>query len=182
MYPQKKWYVVYTQPGCEKKVTGSLARKNVEHFCPINKVRRRFANNKVITDDPLIASYVFVRTTYPELEEIKKIKGISNVVYWLTEPAVIRNDEIDTLKMFMHQYHNVKAEKILINPGEEVNSSDSHLAKDHEPENRSNMVRAHLPSLGYVLIAVKQTAHVEKSTEYGIKNRYVRFLRLKKTF
>lgn len=182
MYPQKKWFVLYTQSGCEKKVSGALARRNVEHFCPFHNVMHRFANNKIITHDPLIASYVFVRTTDAELPEMKKIKCVSNIIYWLTEPAVIKNDEIDTIKMFMHQYHNVKAEKILMNQNDQAKLSDSHLLKDHEPDTRnSTAIRAHLPSLGYVLVASKQTAHIEKPAEYEIKNRYVKFLGLKKT-
>lgn len=182
MYPQKKWFVLYTQPGCEKKVSGALARRNVEHFCPFHNVTHRIANHKVITHDPLIASYVFVRTMDTELQEMKKIKGVSNVIYWLTEPAVIKNDDIDTIKMFMHQYHNVKAEKIFMNQNDQEKLSDSHSSKDHEPETRNiTAARAHLSSLGYMLVASKQTAHTEKPAEYEIKNRYVNFLGLKKT-
>ncbi|MBP1652940.1 MAG: NusG antitermination factor, partial [Bacteroidetes bacterium] len=58
---QNFWYAVYTKPRWEKKVAESLIRKQVETYCPINRVTHQWSDRKKVVEEPLFKSYVFVR-------------------------------------------------------------------------------------------------------------------------
>ncbi|HCY90719.1 MAG TPA: antitermination protein NusG, partial [Chitinophagaceae bacterium] len=47
------WYVVYTRPRWEKKVALNLAQKGIEHYCPLNKVRKQWSDRKKMVLEPL---------------------------------------------------------------------------------------------------------------------------------
>src|SRR4029077_16112 len=97
----KKWFAVYTRPRWEKKVAEILTRKKVENYCPLNKVLRQWSDRKKIVHEPLFTSYVFVRVSESEIMSLKRINGVTNLVYWLGKPAIIRDSEIETIKMFL---------------------------------------------------------------------------------
>ena len=90
----KKWYVIYTKPRWEKKVTELLSRKKIEHFCPLNKVQRQWNDRKKVVDEPLFTSCVFVHIDETEQMAVRLTDGVVNFLYWLGRPAEVRNDEI----------------------------------------------------------------------------------------
>src|SRR5688500_10904022 len=104
---EKRWYAVYTRPRWEKKVAAALSKSEIENYCPLNKVERRWSDRKKIIEEPLFTSYVFVRASLKEQTVIRETDGIVNFVYWLGRPAVIRNEEIDLIKRFLNQHKNV---------------------------------------------------------------------------
>jgi transcription antitermination factor NusG len=114
------WYAVYTKPRWEKKVADLLARKGVEHYCPLNRVVRQWADRKKTVEEPLFKSYVFIRSTAAELLKVKQTDGVVNLVYWLGKPAVIRKEEIDIIKHFLANHENVKVEKVEVNINDHV--------------------------------------------------------------
>jgi transcription antitermination factor NusG len=104
----KKWYVVYTKPRWEKKVASLLSIKNVHNFCPLNKVQKQWTDRKKITLEPLFKGYVFVFVTDSEKWEVTKIDGILNFVHWLGKPAVVKETDINSIKMFLNEFENVQ--------------------------------------------------------------------------
>ncbi|HEX6432075.1 MAG TPA: transcription termination/antitermination NusG family protein, partial [Niastella sp.] len=66
MESAKRWYAVYTHAKWEKKVADLLTRKNIENYCPLNKVVRQWTDRKKIIYEPLFTSYVFPRITNKE--------------------------------------------------------------------------------------------------------------------
>src|SRR6266496_2745802 len=108
---EPKWYAVYTRPRWEKKVAEILSEKKIENYCPLNKVVRQWSDRKKVVLEPLFTSYVFVRASEKEHLEIRKVDGIINFVYWLSKPAIIRNEEIDCIKNFLNEHNNVHLEK-----------------------------------------------------------------------
>jgi transcription antitermination factor NusG len=126
----------------------------------LNKVVRQWADRKKMVMEPLFTSYVFVHATPEEHLAIKQTDGILNFVFWLGQPAVIRDEEIDTIKQFLDEYQNVQLEKIHVNMHDRVRiSSGPLMAQEGDViEVRSKTVKVHLPCLGYVM-----TAEVEKS-------------------
>lgn len=111
----------------------------------------------------MFTSYVFVHTTPQEHLAIKQTDGILNFVYWLGQPAVIRDEEIDTVKQFLDEYHNVQLEKIHVNMHDRVRiSSGPLMAQEGDViEVRSKTVKVQLPTLGYALIAEVEKTNVE---------------------
>ena len=103
MQPEKKWYAVYTKPRWEKKIDTVLIRKGVESWCPLQKIERQWSDRKKIIEDPLFKSYVFVRIDATEKTKVLMTDGVLNFVHYLGKPAIIKDDEIDTIKKFLSE-------------------------------------------------------------------------------
>ena len=160
---QKQWYAVYTRPRWEKKVAELLEKKKINVYCPLNKVQRQWADRKKIILEPLFTSYVFVHVSEKEHLNIKQTDGVVNFVYWLDKPAVIRNDEIDTIKKFLNEYDYVTVEKVNVNLNDRVRIINGPLMmwEGNVVEIRTNTVKITLPSLGHTLIAEIRKENLE---------------------
>ena len=164
MLCEKHWLAVYTRPRWEKKVVRLFNNKNLENYCPLNIVERRWADRKKIIHEPLIASYVFVHAHESEYITIKETDGVLNLVHWLGKPAVIRDSEIESLKKFLNDYSNVSLEKIDVNVNDDVKVTYGPLIarEGRVVEVQYNYVKIVLPSLGYSLHAQIHKSHIEK--------------------
>jgi transcription antitermination factor NusG len=97
----KKWFALYTKPRWEKKIDQLLLKKGMESWCPLQKVERQWSDRKKIIEDPLFKSYVFVRIEDAERAKVLMTDGVLNFVYYLGKPAVIRDEEIATIKKYL---------------------------------------------------------------------------------
>ncbi len=102
------WYAVYTKPRWEKKVAALLSEKGIENYCPLNKVVKQWSDRKKVILEPVFKSYVFVKIDDDKKWDLKKINGIINFVYWLGKPAVIKEDEINTIRKFLNEFSDVQ--------------------------------------------------------------------------
>jgi transcription antitermination factor NusG len=101
MEAEKKWYALYTKPRWEKKIDSVLLRKGVESWCPLQKVERQWSDRKKIIDDPLFKSYIFVRIDPTEKTKVLSTDGVLNFVHYLGKPAVIKDEEVATIKHYL---------------------------------------------------------------------------------
>ena len=175
---KKQWLIVYTRPGCEKKVATLLEKKRIEAYCPLNKVYRHLIDRKRVITEPLFSSYVFVKASDTEHTSIIETDGFVNFVYWLAKPAVICNDEIDTIKRFLTEYDHVTIEKSEVLPNEKVRVLNGPLVfwEGNVVEVRTNTVKILLPSLGYSLVAeIKKDNNIIKKadSQYDLKKRHI---------
>src|SRR5687768_3071306 len=120
MEPEKRWYAVYTHARWEKKVASLLARKEIENYCPLNKVLRQWSDRKKFVYEPLFTCYVFVRISKKESVSVLQTDGVLNYVNWQGKPAVIRDPEIELIKKFLLDHSNVRLEKIEVNVNDTV--------------------------------------------------------------
>ncbi len=100
--------MVYTRPRWEKKVAGLLQSKDIEHYCPLNRVLKQWSDRKKVVLEPLFKGYIFVKLNEATKWDIKNIEGVINFVYWLGKPARVREDEIDTIKKFLQEFNGVE--------------------------------------------------------------------------
>ena len=98
---KNNWYVVYTKSRCEKKVADFLSKRNVENYCPLNRVYRQWSDRKKIIEEPLFRSYVFVKAAKEERNQILSVNGVVNFLYFEKKPAIIRDKEIQTIKKYL---------------------------------------------------------------------------------
>ncbi|MEO8823921.1 MAG: transcription termination/antitermination NusG family protein, partial [Ginsengibacter sp.] len=64
---QNNWYAVYTKLHCERKVSLSLNKKNIENYCPITHKEYRQLFRNTTLSEPLFKSYVFVKASEEEV-------------------------------------------------------------------------------------------------------------------
>lgn len=100
---EKKWYALYTKPRWEKKIDSALVKKNIESWCPLQKIERQWSDRKKIIEDPLFKSYVFVRIDTTERSKVLMTDGVLNFVYYLGKPAVIKNEEVEIIKKYLDE-------------------------------------------------------------------------------
>ena len=157
------WYAVYTKPKWEKKVAELLTRKGIENYCPLNKVMKQWHDRKKLVEEPLFTSYVFVCISSAHLAEVKKTDGIINFVYWLGKPAVVRADEISTIKNFLSSYRDVQLEKTRIKPEDAIQIINGPLMNREGKvlEVYQKTIKVILPSLGHALVAQVEKSSVE---------------------
>jgi transcription antitermination factor NusG len=106
----KKWHVIYTKPRCEKKVHTLMLSKDIESYCPINKVKKQWSDRKKTVELPLFTSYVFVCISEAEKIKVKSTPGVVNFVYWLGKPAIVRHSEIEKIRTFTETHENIAIE------------------------------------------------------------------------
>mgnify|MGYP000473413369 FL=1 len=153
---EKHWYVVYTKSNCEKKVSTILSKYNIDNYCPLNKTIRQWADRKKMILMPLFTSYVFVNVASDALFKVRQASSdIINFVYWLGKPAIVRNEEIEQIKLFLDQHMDVKLEKksIHVNDAIKVLSGPFINMEGNIKSIEHNKVKLVLPSLGYMMIA-----------------------------
>ncbi len=167
-----KWYVLYTRSKCEKKVAATLTKKGVENYCPLNMKIRQWSDRKKVIHEPVFSSYVFVRTLDTELYRIKSAcSDIVNIVYWIGKPAVVKDEEINEIKLFLDEFQEVQLEKKVVNIHDKVKILRGPLM-NYEGEVlsvSSNQIKLMLPSLGYMMIAETNKNNVNIIEKAGKK-------------
>ena len=152
----KQWLAIYTQPRWEKKVHKLLQNKGLESYCPLNMVYRQWSDRVKKVEEPLFKSYVFVRVTEAERTEVRMTDGVLNFVYWLGKPAIVKNGDIENIRRFLNEYHDVEVQPIEeIRPGSRLVIT-SGILLSHEATAISvgrKMVEVLIESLGCKLVA-----------------------------
>lgn len=99
----KAWMVVYTRSKSEKKVDNLLTSKNIECYCPTRKVEKQWTDRKKIIEEVIFRSYVFVRVSQEEIKTVLETDRVMNFIYYDKKPAVIRDEEIETIKKYLNE-------------------------------------------------------------------------------
>jgi transcription termination/antitermination protein NusG len=168
----KKWYAVYTHARWEKKVASLFDHKNIENYCPLNRVVRQWSDRKKILYEPLFTSYVFVRISDKERIPVLQTDGVLNYVSWKGQPAVIRDAEIELIKKFLMEHSYVKLEKIEVDINDRVRIKYG-LFIEQEAKVVAVLdktLRVSLPSLGYMMLAEIPKSHIEVIDSSGKGN------------
>ena len=156
----KKWFAVYTRPRWEKKVHKLLEEKGIESYCPLNKVHRKWSDRIKIIDEPLFKSYVFVKVNEEEKTMVRMVNGVVNFIYWLGKPASIKEKEIDTIKRFLNDHHDVEVRAVDIKAGKKVMVQSGILMGKEGTVKKvlHKKVEVVIESIGFVL-----SAYIDKS-------------------
>ena len=152
---EKKWFAVCTRPGWGKRLTESLAKRRIEHYWPVNRTQKDLNERRKAICEPLFSSFVFVNLNEEDKQAVLQIPGVINFVYWLGQPAVIRNEEIVTIKQFLNEYPQARIEKTHVDLNDKVRFIAGPLItrKGNLLEVKNNDVKVVLPSLGYTIIS-----------------------------
>lgn len=95
------WYVVYTKPKWEKKVAEQLKNKGITCYSPLITQVRQWSDRKKKVEVPLFNSYVFVQLPEKERNMVFQSVGVVRYLFWLGKPAIVRDEEIETIKKWL---------------------------------------------------------------------------------
>src|SRR5665647_1355815 len=152
---QKNWYILYTKAKCEKKVAASLTKRKIENFSPVNRKEITEFRRKKTLVEPLFSSYVFVYIDESEINQVKQLNHVVNLVYWKGEPAIIQNEEIEEIKEFVTHHQNIRLERsgVNVNSLASVIDRPSYAVDGNVVMIKNKFIKVDLPSLGYRLVA-----------------------------
>lgn len=95
------WYVLYTKPKWEKKVATQLEALGINCYCPLIIKERQWSDRKKKVEVPLFNSYVFVQLEEKARSQVFQSPGAVRYLFWLQQPAIVREDEISTIKKWL---------------------------------------------------------------------------------
>jgi len=134
----------------------------MESYCPLNKVRKKWSDRIKTVEEPLFKSYVFVRIPEESQTLVRMTNGVVNFVYWLGKPAVVKDKEIEVIRKFLHEYEDVRAEPLILQPQRKVviqqgvfMDKEATILKVH-----GNKVQVVIESIGYSLVAYIDKSNV----------------------
>ncbi len=118
---QTNWYAIYTKPRAEKKVFERLSQRGYNVYLPLTTSIRQWSDRKKKVVVPLISGYVFINIDKEFLFETLKIQGTLGTLRYLGKPAIIRNYEIENIKILMNDAGQLcELESISFEKGEQV--------------------------------------------------------------
>lgn len=150
------WFALYTESRQEKKVAARLAQLGVEVYCPLIIQERQWSDRKKKVEVPLLPSYVFVKLETNIREIVFQVSGVVRYLYWLGQPAIIKDKEIEVLQNWL-QDKDVSFEVIGIQPGTtyEIPSGPFIGQKGIVEKVAKNQITLILESLGVKIILHK---------------------------
>ena len=117
---EKQWFVVYTKPRSEKKVSGRLQQAGIEMYLPLQKVMRQWSDRKKKVEVPLIPSIIFVCLEKKKLTSVYQINGVTGVLKYLGKPAVVKTSEILNLRILLQEVFTDELQQVDIQAGDMV--------------------------------------------------------------
>lgn len=149
------WYILYTKPGQEKKVSTQLSKKGYDSFCPLNYPCSNTEDRKRFNGEPLFPRFVFVYLAESQILTIRNFSGVIQMVYWLSKPAIIKDDEIRMIRDFTRFHSNIDISKSFVDAQEDcMVTTVPYLQSDkHSIAPRKAIVKVFLPSLGFTMSA-----------------------------
>ena len=152
---QKNWYILYTKPKWEKKVTSTLRKRKIDVFLPVNCKQITSLRGVKTLEEPLFRFYVFANVTPEEISKIRSVDGVINLVYWKGEPAKIDDDEIEMMKEFVFNHHEITLEKTKVDTKAfaRVFDGSQYSISGNVLRIKNTLAKVTLPSLGFTLAA-----------------------------
>ena len=93
-------------------------------FCPLIKTVRQWSDRKKKVQVPMFPSYIFCRISAQERHLLLQDPGVLNFVFWLGEPAIVREEEIDAIKTIADIGEEILVESNHLEQGKEVKIPD----------------------------------------------------------
>ena len=115
----KKWFVIYTKPRTEIKVSQRLSVLGVENYTPTRMEIRQWSDRKKKITLPLLPSMVLVNIHEKEVNKVFEVAGVVRYLFESQKRAEVSNEEVLAMKYYSENiYHSNKNELAV---GETVN-------------------------------------------------------------
>jgi len=116
----KKWFILVVKSRQELKVAERLSELKMEVYCPLVTEVKHWSDRKKKINSPLFKSYIFVRLEDAERRNVFDIPGVTRYLFWLGKPAVVRDEEMNTLRNWLSDEKVDQLTLSKFNPGDQV--------------------------------------------------------------
>ena len=152
-----KWHVLYTKPRHEIKALERLAQNGFEVYCPMKTTLKQWSDRKKKVPEPLLPSYIFIKISEKKRQIPLSDPSVLNYIFWLGKPAIIRDDEIDTLKGIISKEKAQEFEVRKLKIGSEIVINKGQIKSKNAIVKivSNNYVTAELKELGMTIVLKK---------------------------
>ena len=115
------WFVVKTNSRAEKRVAERIDKIGIKVYLPLIESIKQWSDRKKKIQTPLIPSTLFVNCHPSELARLFDIQGFHSILHYLKKPAIVRNYEIENLKILLKESDALEPfDNVSLMPGEKV--------------------------------------------------------------
>jgi transcriptional antiterminator RfaH len=97
----KNWFVLFTKPRSELKVTERLIRIGVEVFTPTKIEVRQWSDRKKKVTIPLLPSMVLVQLLAKDVDLVFEVPGVVRFLFEHGKRASVSNEEVLAMKDYL---------------------------------------------------------------------------------
>jgi len=115
------WYLIYTKPRHEKKVSAQLFQSDINNFLPTKKALRNWHDRKKYVDEPLFPSYVFIYLN--DLQHYYKGLDLDGALCYVRagkEIAQVSQTVIDNIKLVSSEVNEYEVSGTSFSPGKQL--------------------------------------------------------------
>ena len=98
----KKWFVVYTKPRTEIKVSQRLSFLGIENYMPTRLEVRQWSDRKKKILVPLLPSMVLVSIHEKELNKVFEVAGVVRYLFEQGKRAVVSDAEFIAMQCYQN--------------------------------------------------------------------------------
>ena len=156
---EKKWFVLYTKPQQELKVTDQLSAMGITSYCPTITLVKQYSDRKKKVTKPLISSYVMVKLEDKERQKVFSCSGIVRYLFFLGKPAVVPAFEINLMQDHLNGvYNDIKVTTLCVGDTYTISQGPFSGVSGRVVETNNTKVKLELASLGMRITLKKQVA------------------------
>ena len=156
---KKKWFVVYTKPQQELKVSEQLTVMGITNYCPTVTLVKQYSDRKKKVSKPLLSSYVMVELEENQREKVFSCTGIVRYLFFLGKPAVVPAFEIDLMQDHLSGvYNDIKVTTLSVGDSHTITQGPFSGILGKVVQSDNTKVKLELASLGMRITLKKQAA------------------------
>ena len=145
------WNVIYTKSRSEKKVEERLKDIGIEAYCPVRTEVKFWSDRKKSILVPVLPSMVLVKIEKNKRNQVFDIPGVVRYMFWLKKHAVVRDSEVDSLKLLLKSNNIIEQNVASYNVGDEIKISSLEDQLGIIKKISKNQIWVVLKQLGYVI-------------------------------
>tara|TARA_B110001450_G_scaffold159179_1_gene148476 strand:+ start:34 stop:492 length:459 start_codon:yes stop_codon:yes gene_type:complete len=145
------WNVIYTKSRSEKKVEERLKNIGIEAYCPVRTEVKFWSDRKKSILVPVLPSMVLVKIEKNKRNQVFDIPGVVRYMFWLKKHAVVRDSEVDSLKLLLESNNIIEQNVASYNVGDEIKISSLEDQLGIIKKISKNQIWVVLKQLGYVI-------------------------------
>ena len=155
----KKWFVLYTKSNQEIKVVEQLNKIGITCYCPTVEIVKEYSDRKKKVLKPLMPSYVMVFIEEHNRNDVFSIFGVVRYLYWLGNPAEIRENEIKLMQRYLDGvYESVSLSYLKKGQVHKISEGIFSGRTGKIIETQKNKIKLELESLGMIVTLRLQAA------------------------
>jgi transcription antitermination factor NusG len=145
------WNVIYTKSRSEKKVEERLKNIGIEAYCPVRTEVKFWSDRKKSILVPVLPSMVLVKIEKNKRNQVFDIPGVVRYMFWLKKHAVVRDNEVESLKLLLESNNIIEQNVASYNVGDEIKISSFEDQLGIIKKISNNQIWVVLKQLGYVI-------------------------------